>query len=314
MTAERGAAPWATDRGELDDARVRAAIEAQFPDLRPAAVRFLARGWDHDAWLANETWVFRFPRRADVAAGVATQIELSQLLALALPVAIPRAERIGRPDEHFPYPFAGHRNLGGVPADSVALTASESTALAHELGRVLSALHAVPPSRVASLGLPLLPDRSAERRASLAEVAGAFRLAMPRASVARWEPWLRNEVPAPPPREGPVCLTHNDLAAEHVLIDPATRRIAGIFDWSDAALGDPAVDLVGFWLWKGEAFVRRILESYAASWDEAAIERVRFSARSLAILYVARAHSFGDRELIEKERRWFLEVFEPHER
>jgi len=97
------------------------------------------------------------------------------------------------------------------------------------------------------------------------------------------------------------------------MLDPDTRRLVGILDWSDAALGDPASDLVGFWLWKGEAFVRRVLESRPLPAEEQWIERARFSVRYAALLDVARAHQLGDAALVETERRWLLEAFEPHE-
>lgn len=49
---------------------------------------------------------------------------------------------------------------------------------------------------------------------------------------------------APPPIEPAArrVFSHNDLGIEHVLVDPATLRITGVIDWSDAALTDPAYD------------------------------------------------------------------------
>ena len=43
------------------------------------------------------------------------------------------------------------------------------------------------------------------------------------------------------PSELPLC--HNDLGAEHVLVDPTTLTMTGIIDWSDAARADPAAEL-----------------------------------------------------------------------
>ncbi|WP_222430652.1 phosphotransferase [Nocardioides sp. J9] len=48
--------------------------------------------------------------------------------------------------------------------------------------------------------------------------------------------------PAPEPTDD-LCFTHNDLGVEHVLVDPASRRVTGVIDWSDAAVTDPSVDL-----------------------------------------------------------------------
>lgn len=46
---------------------------------------------------------------------------------------------------------------------------------------------------------------------------------------------------APPPTDVRV-FCHNDLGTEHVLVDPHTREVTGVIDWSDAARTDPAQD------------------------------------------------------------------------
>jgi aminoglycoside phosphotransferase (APT) family kinase protein len=51
---------------------------------------------------------------------------------------------------------------------------------------------------------------------------------------------------APPPADvdpGERRLAHNDLGAEHVLVDPATATITGIIDWTDVARADLAAEL-----------------------------------------------------------------------
>jgi aminoglycoside phosphotransferase (APT) family kinase protein len=46
-----------------------------------------------------------------------------------------------------------------------------------------------------------------------------------------------------PPRAHDPVFCHNDLGTEHVLVDPDTREVTGIIDWTDAAMADPAYDL-----------------------------------------------------------------------
>src|SRR4051812_43320540 len=38
-------------------------IERQLPELTPVRLHPFGVGWDNTSYLANETWVFRFPRR-----------------------------------------------------------------------------------------------------------------------------------------------------------------------------------------------------------------------------------------------------------
>jgi fructosamine-3-kinase len=69
-------------------------------------------------------------------------------------------------------------------------------------------------------------------------------------------------------------LMHGDLAPEHVLCN-TTGLITGVIDWTDARIGDPAVDLA--WLVHGtdSEFAEAVLASYPAN-DPAMVERARF--------------------------------------
>src|SRR5262245_30695424 len=59
--------PWLAER-TIDAPTVESVVGAAFPDLAPVRARFLDDGWDSDAYLVNDAWVFRFPRRASVQA------------------------------------------------------------------------------------------------------------------------------------------------------------------------------------------------------------------------------------------------------
>lgn len=309
MTSDDSTPPWATDRGELDAARVRAAVEAEFPTLAPATPHFLARGWDHDAWRVGD-WVFRFPRRASVAQDLGRHRALLERIAGRLPVPVPRIGLVGRAGPHFPHPFAAHRFLPGVPADEVALQDGDEEPLARALGPALAALHGIDAS---DLALDAEDDRNAERRARVMLFANAFRAAMPAGCAERWAPILDGRLAVPRRWSGPPRVTHNDLNAEHLLLDPVTRRLTGIFDWNDAALGDPAVDFVGLWIWRGETLVRRTLAHYDAPWDEAFVARIAFEARCLVPLWIAECQHYGDADELARLRAWFIETWEPRE-
>lgn len=74
------------------------------------------------------------------------------------------------------------------------------------------------------------------------------------------------------------ALVHNDLAAEHILLDPVTRTVTGIIDWSDIAVGDCAVDFAGLFHWGGQAFLNAVLSTYDGPIDDLVVGRARFLA------------------------------------
>jgi len=303
--------PWHSDRGELDADAVAATVGGQFPSLRPVAARFLARGWDHDAWLVNESWVFRFPRRREVADGIPAHRAIVDRIAAALPLPAPRVELVGAPDAQFPHAYTAQRFVAGEPADGFDLDDAQEQALAARLGPALAALHAIDPT---GLELAVEGDRNAERRLHATRLANGFRACMPASCAARWSDVLDGSLAPPPRYEGPFRLTHNDLNAEHLLLDRETRALVAILDWNDAALGDPATDFVGLWMWRGERAVRRTLAHYALPWDEAFVARIRFAALCLPPLWIGEMHRYGDLAERDRLRAWFLDVFEPRER
>lgn len=62
--------------------------------------------------------------------------------------------------------------------------------------------------------------------------------------------YLENDVPLF--FEGAPKLVHNDLWAEHILVDPRSGSVSGIIDWGDAVISDPAVDFASVYLVRRE--------------------------------------------------------------
>ena len=59
-------------------------IVRQFPALAPARLALLGAGWDNTAYLVNERFVFRFPRRRDPV----TLCALTAAVLIALQIAL----------------------------------------------------------------------------------------------------------------------------------------------------------------------------------------------------------------------------------
>ena len=251
-----------------------AIIGAQFPELRPVEATFLGEGYDSVAFDVNGRWVFRFPKRPDVERQLFIERRILPLLADRAPVPVPSFSFHGVPAAGFPRHFAGYARLAGVPA--IGLDASSANAPV--LGEFLSVLHAVPAEIAADLDVPrydpalLLEEVREEALSDLHLV----RDAMPDVSVGEWRPLIEAG-----PRDGDAgaispVLVHGDLAAEHILVDPAGGAVTGVIDWSEIALGDPAIDFAGMWHWGGSMLAGAVLSRYARSHDPGLIDRARY--------------------------------------
>ena len=279
-------APWSSDR-ELDATRVRALLSSRFPELEGKDVRYLAEGWDSQVFEVDGRLVFRFPKRAEVERDFVAETALLPALERHLAAAqagfsVPRFDYRGAPDALFPYLWVGYEKLPGVQAFEVDPAAVPVAQVAH-LGRALTALHAFPVAEARALGVPgPLPSRA------LAHMVSRALAVLPPLAAALGAP-LAAQVQVAlaearvPEHDGALVLVHNDLRAEHMLLDATSGMLTGVIDWSDAALGDPAVDFVGLECWGGRALTARALAAYGGPVDAGFLDRVRLRALCVGV-------------------------------
>ncbi len=55
-----------------------------------------------------------------------------------------------------------------------------------------------------------------------------------------------------------MVVVHGDLVTDHILVEDGAKHLAGIIDFGDVALGDPALDLAGCWDYGHGPMVRLI--------------------------------------------------------
>jgi aminoglycoside phosphotransferase (APT) family kinase protein len=192
----------------------------------PTAIVAVDEGYDFEVAIVDDEWVFRFPRRSGVEEPLQVEIELLPAIAPALPVDVPSFEHVSRDPL-----FVGYRLIHGTPlvdedADGVRA--------------FLEALHALDPSE-----LPV--DRSDWVEAYRAQCAEFERLVFPildkdtRATATRLFSDAETLADFEP------ALVHADLGPAHLLVRDG--RLAGVIDWGDVRVGDPALDYS--WLLNG---------------------------------------------------------------
>jgi aminoglycoside phosphotransferase (APT) family kinase protein len=298
--------PWEPDR-PLSAKTVSAAISACFPEVNSASPRFLGSGWEYDAWLTADGWVFRFPRRAEAAGYFELEQRVHDLVARFLPpdVAIPHAELLGQPAAGFPYPIAAHRFIPGVPSDEAEVRHLPS--LAREIGRALGAIHSIPVGSARAAGLSEIEVAGrGEWIESGLSVLDAMRGQDP--VVDRAVEWVRRSATIEEP-PAPLRFIHHDLSPEHLLVDPASGRLTGILDWTDAIIGDAARDFVFLVAWRGWEFTEEVLRAYPHPVDAGFRDRLRFKARILTPIWLGLAHARGTE--IEKLTGWVHNAYAP---
>ena len=221
-------------------ALTRSLVESQFPQLAPASLKLLGEGFDNTAFLVNREYVFRFPRRQFAVQFNEAETRVMPSLAPRLPLPVPIPKFVGQATAEYPWPFLGHRLIPGRTACAIALNVQERCILAKPLAQFLAALHAIPAAELGAGPDPIakldIVNRAPRCREDLHDLARRGLSADIRPLLA-----ILDAAPAQyTPRAD--TLVHGDLYVRHLLVD-ANNQLAGVIDWGDVHLGDPAVDL-----------------------------------------------------------------------
>jgi aminoglycoside phosphotransferase (APT) family kinase protein len=78
--------------------------------------------------------------------------------------------------------------------------------------------------------------------------------------------------------EGAPSLLHLDFRGNNILLDAQSGRLAGVIDWGNAAVGDPALDFMWLADWRGWPFAEAVLETYGQPVDAGFVERIKQKA------------------------------------
>lgn len=201
-------------------------------------------GWDHVAWrvVAAEgtAWIVRAAmegERGELAAGVHRELGVMGAARAALGGLIPDAVVLDADRG-----CTAHPRVPGAPLQDLVVAgrvpARDLDRLATEIGRIIAT--------VAGLDAPPdVADDDGGFSAWFADLPEPVTAVVPLLSPAE-QAAVGRFLAAPPPADPfpeDRRLAHNDLGAEHVLVDPDTLAITGIIDWTDVAVADLAAEV-----------------------------------------------------------------------
>ena len=277
------------------------AIQAACPEIDLQSLSPIDTGWSSFVMEArnvhaDQSWIFRFPRRPEIVKELEMEIALLPHLARSLPVSIPQFELIvpgqdGRPA------FVGYPKIPGVSLDSALVdNPGAAASLAEQVGEILTALHQTTLPWVVHRLLPLRTVLDWKRhyldlyQIVRQQIYPLLTASGQQAATALWEAFIRRRDHF----RFAIALVHGDLGAEHILCDPVCSRVTGILDWEDACTGDPALDFVGLLQAGGEEFVRQVLASYRRELGANFWARLRFYTKITTFYEILFGLKIGD--------------------
>ncbi|MEJ3652783.1 phosphotransferase [Actinomycetes bacterium KLBMP 9759] len=207
----------------------------------------IEQGWDSVTTLVDGRWIERRPRRPEIAANLLMETRVMPWLAPGLPLAVPVPALV----QEEPL-VVRHRLVVGERITQ--LDAAHGTAL----GTFLRALHDADAEQAVALGLQDGRTSRAEKAATTARFRERVVPLLPAGRRAAGHELLERVDGLPAD-----TVVHGDLGPEHVLC--AGGAVSGVIDFTDAHVGDAALDLA--WPLHGTptAFADALADAYGVS-------------------------------------------------
>lgn len=280
---------------DVDEDLARQLIAEQFPLLGPKTLRPFGAGMDNAAFLVNDRFVFRFPRREIAVPLLEHETRVLPLLAAHVSTPIPVPVYAGAPSDRYPWLFAGYERLPGTSACSISLSLEEREALAPFLGHFLRQLHAIDPVPAIECGLPgdLIGRFDHARRFALAQER--FAMLEDAGAIADTKPFIDFMAATAPRDLQPSVIAHGDLYARHILVDER-HALSAVIDWGDLHYGHPAVDLMAAHSFLPASAHNRFIDAYGGV-DARMWELAKYRAIYHCALVAHFASQIGDSAL-----------------
>ena len=255
--------------GVIDE--IRASLTRHLPGYEVRSLAKLGEGSGNVVYEVNGELIVRASKETDPASRSESAQREAKLLAV-----VAELSTLPVPEPVFADIEAGvlaYVKLPGLPL--IDHPVAQPSRLAAPLGDFLNHLHQGPLEKVEELVVretyPLLAWRQDAER-DYREVVEH----LPTAARRLVEDFLGR---TPPAESCAAAFCHNDLGAEHVLVDVEANAVTGVIDWTDAGIADPGRDLALIYRDLGPEIFELTLSYYEGYFDDADRERPVFYAR-----------------------------------
>jgi aminoglycoside phosphotransferase (APT) family kinase protein len=228
----------------VDEETARRRLREALPELASGDVEPIRSGWDSHAFAIDCAWIVRVPRRPETEEALRREARLLGAIETHLPVPVPAPVHVSVDSPV----CVVSRRIDGKPA-----TANPATG--RSLGGFLAALHGI-----ATDSVPLPASDTEAWQASHEQRRHQFEdRVFPLLSADERE--RANDLFASVKFDFEPTVVHGDLGPDHILCGD-DGQINGVIDWTDARLGDPAIDLA--WALHGtdDTFAKAVAAAY----------------------------------------------------
>lgn len=271
-------------------------IQMQFSNLEVKKIAYFGAGWDNTAFLVNDQYIFRFPRRKVAVALLEREVKLLPFLAEKLPLKIPKPVFVGEASAFYPCLFSGYKILEGISASELTLDSAARAQNTEALANFLRVLHSI------ELPSNLLSEAIIENRANPHKLVPKTLEALVMLEEHQYvfgkklEIYLENFPVSL--QDNTRHLIHGDFYPKHILLN-IENKVCGVIDWGDAEINHPALDLAIAFQFLPERQHEKFRQIYHLPISEASWELARLRALYSTMTLIHYATDVGDQPLLK---------------
>jgi len=285
-------------------------INLELPTFKIYDIVLLGEGEDYKAYLINDTFIFRFPKRKSVQAGLKKEIVALPLIRKWLQVQIPQFDYISPT-----LAFVGYQKIIGeelISSSFYQFPENSKSGIIKSVALFLTSLHSIDLCEIFDAHLETIDFKQVyhdDFEAIRKHVHPSLSVFLQEKIDIAFNSYLNNlnNFDYKP------SLLHNDLSGNHILINVNDKQVEGIIDFGDMAIGDPDYDLTLLFAEFGENFINKLLQFYNRPNSSTLIEKLKFFNLANVLLRIQRLIIAKDEHEIKDEmiilQNWILKYY-----
>lgn len=271
-------------------------IRTKCPDLIIDKIDYNEEGQNNDVVIINDDLIFRFPKYEKGIEALKIETGLLLILKERISLTIPVPQFYFLDTNECSNAFSAYKLIKGSPLRrNIFNNIQDKLKVANQLAIFLKELHNVPLSKINDAGISVMDgfEEWLHLYNEVREKLFPFMREEARSSVSKgFENFLQDEKN----KAYEKVLIHGDFGPSNILYNNDTQIVTGIIDFSEASIGDPAIDfasLIGPFGY-GEDFLFLFKEIYPQV--ESFLGRARFYASTFALQEVLFGLKVNDEE------------------